>query len=90
MVVKCFIKLTPGANFINLFTDISYEFSYYARAFVPGKPFQTSVMLGKAYARVEHLKGTPLLGRLMALPTNTRLGWKGLPGTNALAYYEKS
>ncbi len=26
----------------------------------------------------------------MALPTNIRLGWKGLPGTNALGYYEKS
>jgi hypothetical protein len=26
----------------------------------------------------------------MASPTNIRLGWKGLPGTNALAYYEKS
>ena len=26
----------------------------------------------------------------MALPTNFRLVWKGLPGTNALAYYEKS
>jgi hypothetical protein len=25
----------------------------------------------------------------MALLTNIRLGWKGLPGTNALAYYEK-
>jgi len=23
-----------------------------------------------------------------ALPTNIRLGWKGLPGTNVLAYYE--
>jgi len=23
-------------------------------------------------------------------PGNIRLGWKGLPGTNALAYYEKS
>jgi hypothetical protein len=31
-----------------------------------------------------------LLARLLALPTNIRLGWKGLPGTNALAYYEKS
>jgi len=26
----------------------------------------------------------------LALPTNIRLGWKGLPGTNALAYFEKS
>jgi hypothetical protein len=25
---------------------------------------------------------------LQALPANIRLGWKGLPGTNALAYYE--
>jgi hypothetical protein len=28
------------------------------------------------------------LGRLLAFPTNTGLGWKGLPGTNTLAYYE--
>jgi hypothetical protein len=26
---------------------------------------------------------------VQALPENIRLGWKGLPGTNALAYYEK-
>jgi hypothetical protein len=24
------------------------------------------------------------------IPTNIRLGWKGLPGTNTLAYYENS
>jgi hypothetical protein len=30
------------------------------------------------------------LGRLLALPANIRLGWNGLPGTNTLAYYEKS
>jgi hypothetical protein len=28
------------------------------------------------------------LRRLLASPTNIRLGWKGLPGTNTLAYYE--
>ncbi len=38
----------------------------------------------------EALAGAPLLGRLLDLPANIRLGWKGLPGTNALAYYEKS
>jgi len=32
----------------------------------------------------------PLKGRLLASPTNIRLGWKGFPGTTALAYYEKS
>jgi hypothetical protein len=29
--------------------------------------------------RVSHLSGAPLEGRLLALPTNIRLGWKGLP-----------
>jgi hypothetical protein len=28
--------------------------------------------------------------RLLALPTNIRLGWKSLPGTNTLVYYENS
>ncbi len=30
-----------------------------------------------------------VLGLALALPTNIRLGWKGLPGTNALDYYER-
>ncbi len=30
---------------------------------------------------------TPLWGRLLALPTNIRLGRKGLLGANTLAYY---
>jgi hypothetical protein len=38
--------------------------------------------------REEHQKEAPLQGRLLALPTNIRLGWKGLPGTNTLAFYE--
>jgi len=36
------------------------------------------------------LSDVPLYSRLLALPTNIRLGWRGLPGTNALAYYEKA
>ncbi len=57
--------------------------------FVPDKPFPPSVLLvGKA-------KGLPYIEepfkvRLLALHTNNWLGWKGLSGTNALAYYEKS
>jgi hypothetical protein len=38
------ILLLPGANVIKLFTAISYEFLYQARAFVPGKLFQSSLM----------------------------------------------
>jgi hypothetical protein len=37
---------------------------------------------------VLNLKGDSLKTRLLALPTNIRLGWEGLPGTNTLAYYE--
>jgi len=48
------------------------------------------MFVGKAgvYPRVEQLKSTPL-GRLLAIPTNTGLGSKGLPGPNTLAYYGK-
>ncbi len=38
------MRLTPGANVIKLFTALSYDFSLKARAFVPGKPFQPSLM----------------------------------------------
>jgi hypothetical protein len=34
-----------------------------------------------AYPRVDHLKGSL---------TTIRLGWKGLPGTNTLAYHKNS
>ncbi len=53
--------------------------------FVPGKPSQPSLMfVGKARGlpRVEDLKGASL-GWAPA-----RLGWKGLHGTNTLAYFE--
>jgi hypothetical protein len=43
----------------------------------------------EAYFRETHLKGASL-GQAPALLTNIRLGWKGLPGTNTLAYYEHS
>jgi hypothetical protein len=39
---------------------------------------------------VEHLMGAPLLGWLLALPTNIRLGWKSLPGKSTIAYYQNS
>jgi hypothetical protein len=39
-------------------------------------------------ARVYSSLGAPLKGRLLALPTNNRLGCKSLPGGNAPAFYE--
>jgi hypothetical protein len=50
--------------------------------FVLGKPFQLILMLaGKA-------GGYP--SEALASPTNFRLGWKGLPVKNTLAYYENT
>ncbi len=39
---------------------------------------------------MEHVKGSSLYGRLLALPTNIKLGCEGLPATNTLAYYKNS
>jgi hypothetical protein len=44
------------------------------------------VRLG-VYPRVENQKGASL-GLSPALPTNSRLSWKGLPVKNTLAYNE--
>ncbi len=52
------------------------------------KPSLMFVGEARSLPRVEHLKGDSL-GLAPALTANNRLGWKGLPGTNALAYCEK-
>ncbi len=51
-------------------------------------PGKYSIQVGihkSANPKVEHLKGASL-GKAPALPENIRLGWKGLPKTNTLAY----
>ncbi len=60
--------------------------------FVSVWPLQPILMFaGKdgAYTKVEHLK-IASLRKALALPANVRLGWKGLLGTNTLAYYDIS
>jgi hypothetical protein len=44
------------------------------------------MLVGKARS----LSGATLYGKLLALFTNVRLGWKRLPRTNTPAYYENS
>jgi len=39
---------------------------------------------------VKCLLGAQLLGKLLALYSNYRLGWEGLPGTNTLVHFEHS
>jgi hypothetical protein len=40
-------------------------------------------------ALVKHLSGVPFYGRLLTLPTNIRLGWKGLPGIKCSSLLRK-
>jgi hypothetical protein len=57
-----------------------------ARVFVPGRPFQPSIMF-VGNARSLFLSGMWLhSSRLHSLTPDIRQGWKGLPGTNTLAY----
>jgi len=44
------------------------------------------MFVGNALA---YLSGAPLWGGSRPYPQTLRLGWKGLPGTKALAYYIK-
>ncbi len=39
---------------------------------------------------MKNLSGVPFYGRLLTLPMNIRLGWRGMSVTNILAYYESS
>jgi hypothetical protein len=52
------------------------EWVQQAGVFVPGKPFQSSKMfVNKVRAcLIKHLSSAPLYSRLLALPTNIRIG----------------
>jgi hypothetical protein len=67
-------KNSPRANVIKLFTVVIYKF----------------VLIRPETSQSKDLSGAPLYGRQLDLCKNIRLGWKGLPRTNALAYYENS
>ncbi len=78
-------------NVVKLFTAVIYEEPQLTGLFVPCRPFQHSLMFkGKARAnpRVGRLKGAPL--GYAPFTTNLRLVWKGMPETNALAYFNHS
>jgi hypothetical protein len=60
------------------------------RVFVDGKLFRSSLvfLVGPELTPMKSLSGYTLWGRLLSLPTNIRLVWKGLPRKNTLAYSE--
>ncbi len=57
------LGICPGACTTKLFTAVIYGFSYEAKVFVPGKPFQPSLMFAgkaKAYLNEAHFRCSTL------------------------------
>ncbi len=66
--------------------------TFYSCKLVPVKPFQPSLFFFPVRpkpTRVKYLSGAPLEGRFLSLPSNIRLGTKGLPGPNTPAYHKE-
>ncbi len=86
------MTLSPGSNVKNFlplqFTNDSNKLECLSLAGLSRLMFA-----GKVKAKptpLKHLSSDPLQVMFLALPTNIRLNWKSLPGTNTVAYYEHS
>jgi len=83
MAIISFITLATGPNVINLFTSVSYNFlnklECLSMASLSSLVYCLWVRSGAYLIQAA--------GRLR--PYLLRLGWKGLSGTNTLAYLEK-
>ncbi len=90
-LVKC-LWVRPGANFIKLFTKQTTNFCNKLEflSFASLSRIVLGLQVRQDPTQVKLLSVTPIKGRHLDLPINNRLGRKGLSGTNALAYYEKS
>jgi hypothetical protein len=76
----------PWGRYYKTFFGRNLRIFIISQSVVPGKPFQPSlVFAGKARA---YPSEAPFRCKLLASPTNITLDWKGLPGTNTLAYNE--
>jgi hypothetical protein len=57
----------------------------------PRQAFQSEIWVqGWSLTQVKHLSSAAVYYRLLVLQTDIRIGWKGLPRTNTIAYYEYS
>ncbi len=82
---KSFITLGPGVNVIKLFCPQFAYFRNRLECFSQASFFSLVKCLWAnqgACPRLEHLKDASF-GQGPALPSNNRLGWKGLPGTES-------
>ncbi len=74
---------STGANVLKLFTAVVTNFRNKLERFSLASFFS----LVQCLCIRSYLKGASL-GQAPALRANIRQGWKGLPGTNTLAYYD--
>jgi hypothetical protein len=75
---------------MKLFKVAINECLHSARIIFPSRPFQPNLILvGKARSLLSSLAPKRYsLGQLPGIRINIRQGWKGLPGTNTIAFYE--
>jgi hypothetical protein len=86
MAVTSQMTLTPGANVIKGFTSVIYGFSQQLSGLSQTGLYslvECFRVRSGANPKAEDLKGA-LLGQTPASPTDIRLAWRGLPGTNTL------
>ncbi len=75
---KKFLTLGPGANDIKLFAPVIYEQLEYL-SLSGHSSLVKCLWIRPEPARAKHNLCSPLFGRLLALPINIRLSWKGPP-----------
>ncbi len=73
---KKFLTLGPGSNPIKLFIPVIYEQLEYL-SLLGLSSLVKCLWIRPEPARAKRILGYPLFGRLLALPINIRLGWKG-------------
>ncbi len=87
---KCFITLAHEVNVVKLFCQRFTNFRNKPDCFSMASLSSLIECLQVRHepTTAKRLSGAPLYGRLLVVPTNIRLGWKSLPETNILTYYE--
>ncbi len=86
---KMLLFVKPGPNLIYLLMSVIYNACNGLKCLSLACLFKLVSLSTRqgACPSVEHLKGASL-GEASAVLPNIKLGRKGLPGTNTLAYYE--
>jgi hypothetical protein len=78
----------PGKPFQSSLMFAGKAVAYPSEHLSDAPPLAPGLIHKHRLERLARSKHSSLLRRRLALPTNIRPGWKGLPGANTLAYYD--